>query len=145
MGDEGQIESQWEKKDRTIHVLFFFFPRAISFTLRPAQDRWACLLDDRAFQPWWWLQSLSLALTWNYGQQPWANTARALCGQGWSTYHRFSSGSSNNTHINGLYGLLISVWTNRNLHLLLFDVFQGHSSVCLAEWASTCWNALPGW
>lgn len=136
-----------EKRKREQFLCFLKkkkIPGAISFTLQPAQDRWACLLDDGAFQPQWWLQSLCLALTWNYGQQPQAHTARALCGQGCSTHHCCSSGSSNDTHINGLYGLLISVWTNRHLHLLMFDVFQGHGSVYLAEWASTCRNELLG-
>ncbi len=126
------------RKEREQFMWFFSSFLEPSLLLRGQLriDERVCWMME-LFQPCWWLESLSLALTWNYGQQPGAHTARALCGQGWSTRRRFSSGSSNNTHINGLYGFLISIWTNRLLRLLLFDVFQGHS-VCLAEWASTC-------
>lgn len=134
-----------EKRKREQFLCFPppLIPGAISFTRQPAQERWVRLLDDGDLQPWWWLQSLCLALTWNYGQQPPAHPARALCGQGWSSHHCCSSCSSNKTHINGVYGLLRSVWTNRHLHLLLFDVFQGHGAACLAEWASSSRNESP--
>ena len=143
MGDEGEIdrkptrkERERDKKKRTIHVDSFFF-------LEPSLQLCSQLgMDERVC---WMMELLGPGGGCSAPPPPvpgsdmklWAAARGPALPESCVDKDEAAAALApapvtTHTHTqNGLDGLLISVWTNRLLHLLLFDVFQGHGGVCV--------------